>query len=163
VLGWRPTIREDFHMASAELRETLVRPKPAEAPSVERLRNDLKELLYQHRTAQLVGPDGRTMALPESVFKALLLVVEGMAQGQAVTLIPHGHELTTQQAADLLHVSRPHLTKLLEDGAIPFHRVGTHRRVAIEDILSFREQRSGTRHQKIRELGQLSQELGGYK
>jgi excisionase family DNA binding protein len=150
-------------MATAELRQTLVRPKRSEAVRVERLREELEEMRHEHRAAQLVGPDGRTMPLPESVFQALLLVVEGMARGQAMTLIPYGHELTTQQAADLLHVSRPHLTKLLDGGEIPFHRVGTHRRVTIENILGFREQRAGTRHEKIRELGQLSQELGGYK
>jgi excisionase family DNA binding protein len=149
-------------MATAELRETLVRASPAEAPGVEVLRRTLEGLLHEHRTAQLIDAEGRTLPLPESVFDALLHVVEGMARGQAMMLIPHGHELTTQQAADLLHVSRPHLTKLLDAGEIPHHRVGTHRRLTIEDVLDYRTRRAGVRREKLKELSDLTQEFGGY-
>jgi excisionase family DNA binding protein len=87
-----------------------------------------------------------------------------MAQGQTVTLVPHGKELTTQEAAGLLHVSRPHLIKLLDEGVIPHHKVGTHRRVRIEDLLAYSDQRSATRREKLDELTQLSEELpGGYR
>jgi excisionase family DNA binding protein len=111
----------------------------------------------------LVGPDGENTPLPGSAFQALAIVVEAMSRGQAITLVPVGQELTTQQAAEILHVSRPHLTKLLEAGEIPFHKVGTHRRIAIEDILAYRERRAAQRADALRELGDLSQELGGYR
>jgi excisionase family DNA binding protein len=72
--------------------------------------------------------------------------------------------MTTQEAADLLHVSRPHLVKLLDEGAIPHYKVGTHRRVRIEDILQHRELRAGSRREKLDELTRLSEQLpGGYR
>jgi excisionase family DNA binding protein len=70
----------------------------------------------------------------------------------------YGKELTTQEAADLLHVSRPHLVKLLEERRIPHHRVGTHRRVRLEDVLAFAAERSERRSEELRELTRLSQE-----
>jgi excisionase family DNA binding protein len=102
--------------------------------------------------------------LPASAFAALKLVVDTMARGQAITLVPHGKELTTQEAADLLHMSRPHLIKLLDRGEIPFHRVGTHRRIGIQDVLAYQDRRAQTRKAELDELAHLSEELpGGYR
>lgn len=143
--------------------ETHVRPEPAELPELTHLRAGLEELQAEHVAARLVGPDGETIPLPGSAFRALAIVVEAMSRGQAITLIPVGQELTTQQAAEILHVSRPHLTKLLEAGEMPFHKVGTHRRIAIEDVLAYRERRASQRADALRELTRLGQELGGYR
>jgi excisionase family DNA binding protein len=144
--------------------DTLLRSTPDEGEAIEALRGQLAEILREHGTARLVGPDGETMALPASAFNALKVIVEGMARGQTMTLVPHGKELTTQEAADLLHVSRPHLVKLLDVGTIPHHKVGTHRRVRIEDVLDYREERAQTRREKLDELTRLSEELeGGYR
>ena len=143
--------------------ETHVSPEPAELPGLTHLLAELEGLSAKHRPAMLVGPDGETTPLPGSAFQALAIVVEAMSRGQAITLVPVGQELTTQQAAEILHVSRPHLTKLLEAGEIPFHKVGTHRRVALEDVLAYRERRATQRADALRELGDLSQELGGYR
>ena len=82
-----------------------------------------------------------------------------MAAGQTMTLMPHGKELTTQEAAEILHVSRPHLIRLLDDGRIPFHRTGTHRRILIQDVLAFREQRAAERRHHLDTLSALSREL----
>lgn len=81
-----------------------------------------------------------------------------------MTLMPHDKDLTTQEAADLLRLSRPHLTKLLDEGVIPHHKVGTHRRVRIDDLLAYRAKRDTTRREKLDELTRLSEELpGGYR
>ncbi|MCA9527743.1 MAG: helix-turn-helix domain-containing protein [Myxococcales bacterium] len=82
-----------------------------------------------------------------------------MANGHAVTLLPVRAELTTQQAADLLGVSRPHLVGLLEAGKIAFHRVGTHRRVRAVDVLAWRKQRRAESERLLDELAADAQEL----
>jgi excisionase family DNA binding protein len=112
---------------------------------------------------RLVAQSGEEVELPAAAMRALKLVAEGMTAGLALSLIPYGKELTTQEAADLLHVSRPHLVKLLEEGRIPHHRVGTHRRVRLEDVLALATERTERRREELRELTRLSQETeGGY-
>jgi excisionase family DNA binding protein len=144
--------------------DNLVRPAPEEAAGLRALEQQINAIFQQHATARLVGADGETLEIPQSAFHALKLVVRGMAKGQTITLVPHSKELTTQEAAELLHVSRPHLIKLLDEGVIPHHRVGTHRRILIEDVLSYREQRAQTRREKLDELTRISEELpGGYR
>ncbi len=111
---------------------------------------------------KLVGPKGETIALPESVFYVLERVAEVMARGDSITVVPVGRELTTQQAADLLNVSRQYLVRLLEEGRIPFRKTGKHRRLRIDAVLGFKEKRDRDRRAGLRELSQMSQEFGGY-
>jgi excisionase family DNA binding protein len=86
-----------------------------------------------------------------------------MAQGNAVTIFPIHAQLTTQEAADVLNVSRPFLVKLLEDGKIPFHRVGTHRRINFRDLMTFKEATEKSQQQAMAALAAEAQELGlGY-
>ena len=98
----------------------------------------------EHRAA-LVGPDGVTVPLPEPVYEVLQRVILAMARGQAVTIAPHNQRLTTQEAADLLGVSRPTLVRMLDDGKIPFDQPGRHRRVVLRDVLAFQEARRAHR------------------
>lgn len=111
---------------------------------------------------QLVGPNGETITLPESVFYVLERVVEVLARGDSITVVPVGRELTTQQAADLLNVSRQYLVRLLDEGSIAFRKTGKHRRLRIEDVLAFKQKRDADRRAGLRELSRLTQELGGY-
>jgi excisionase family DNA binding protein len=141
--------------ATAAPPDNVVRPAPEEADGLEALREQIDQIVRSHGTARLISADGETLVIPQSAFHALKLVVHGMAQGQTMTLVPHSKELTTQEAAELLHVSRPHLIKLLDRGVIPHHRVGTHRRIPIEDVLSYRDQRAQTRREKLDELTRL--------
>jgi excisionase family DNA binding protein len=112
---------------------------------------------------QLVGPGGEAIAIPESVFFVLERVAEVMARGDSITVVPVGKELTTQQAADLLNVSRQYLVRLLEEGKLPFTRTGMHRRLRIEDVLAFKDKRDAERKASLNELAQLSEEFGGYE
>jgi len=109
----------------------------------------LDELVAMLRTASaaepsttLSGPGGQHLILPAEVFEVLRDIVEATAAGQAVTIAPVHQRLTTQEAADLLDVSRPTLVKLLEAGEIPFEQPGRHRRVRFADVLAYRERGS---------------------
>lgn len=107
--------------------------------------------------------DHTDLTVPVSAVRMLVDILEQMAQGNAVSLVPVQAELTTQQAADLLNVSRPFLVKQLEAGAIPFHKVGRHRRMRFADVMAYRErlERQGT--EAADALAAQAQELGlGY-
>lgn len=104
--------------------------------------------------------DDRDITLPAPVIRMLADILAQMARGNAVTIVPYEAELTTQQGADFLNVSRPFLITLLEDGRIPFRKVGTHRRILFRDLLSFQEQDLARRKRVADELAREAQELG---
>lgn len=102
---------------------------------------------------------GEELTLPPAALRLLVRVLAEFGQGNAVTLTPLRAELTTQQAADLLNVSRPHVVKLLDEGAMPSHKVGSHRRVLLSDLLAYREAWHAKRHAALDELAASSQDL----
>lgn len=85
-----------------------------------------------------VKMDGHDLILPRQALNLLRDLLADMAQGNAVTIVPMHAEMTTQQAADILNVSRPHLVKLLENGSLAFTKVGTHRRIRFEDLMAYK-------------------------
>ena len=134
------------------------------APSTHAKLAELAEALRRPASvsARLLGSNGAELNLPEPVHQLLERIVEMLARGLAVTLVPVDKLLTTQQAADLLNVSRQYLIRLLEDGKLPFSKVGTHRRLKIEDVLKYKNRRDSDRRGKLAELTQLTEEAGGY-
>lgn len=102
--------------------------------------------------------------LPTSALRLLVDILAELADGNAVQVVPIHAELTTQEAADLLNVSRPHLVKLLEDGLLPYHRAGKHRRVRFADLMQFKAERGRASEQAMEALAKQAQELGmGYE
>lgn len=102
--------------------------------------------------------------LPTSALRLLVDILAELADGNAVQVVPVHAELTTQEAADLLNVSRPHLVKLLEDGVLPFRKTGKHRRVRFADLMQFKDQRDKASERAMEELAKQAQELGlGYE
>ena len=147
-------------------RELVLERAPLQAPEFEAdTIRALDNFLTQNpeAPARLVGPNGDVIVLPGSVCAVLKRAVHEMASGHAVTILPVHAELTTQQAAELLNVSRPFLINLLEAGTIPFHQVGSHRRVRLSDVLAYRHQRSQARRSALLEMAREAQNLDLYE
>lgn len=107
--------------------------------------------------------DGNELVLPKAATRLLNHILTEMSQGNAVTIIPLHAELTTQEAADILNVSRPYLIKLLTEKRIPFHMTGTHRRIKFTDLHSYEAETEKKRKKAMDDLAKQAQELNlGY-
>jgi excisionase family DNA binding protein len=122
---------------------------------------DLERMLDLGAPA-LVSVSGERLVVPSTVYEVLRKVVELMAQGQSVTLVPDNQVVTTQRAADLLGMSRPFFIKLLETGAMAHHRVGNQRRVYLRDVLEFARKRDEERQAALDRLSRHAVEAGLY-
>jgi excisionase family DNA binding protein len=100
-----------------------------------------------------------TIELPAGAVKLLMAILEDMASGRAITIVPQNAELTTQQAADIMNVSRPFLIQLLENKKLPFRLVGSHRRVRFEDVLRYKEHIDAERRRVLDQLVAEAQDL----
>ena len=121
------------------------------------------ESLLENAHPKLVGVDGEEVILPESIYQILRQVTSLLTQGKGVTLVPQDHYLTTQEAANLLNISRPYLYTLLDHQKIPYLLIGTHRRIKVDDLLTYKATRDCARRQTLAELIEESQELGFYE
>jgi excisionase family DNA binding protein len=108
----------------------------------------------------LVGPNDERIPLPTPLYEALKMTAEILAAGGSVTIVPVEKELTTQEAADILNMSRQYLIRLLEDGALPFQKVNSHRRIRLQDLLEYRLRRDQVRHDALRKLTQITEDAG---
>lgn len=134
---------ETEHLALDEIERVLVQPTP-------------------DRRALIVGPDGTQTELPVSLYAVLVRAAHELRRGRGISILPVGMELTTQQAADLVNVSRPFLIRLLEAGQIPYHMIGTHRRIRLDDLLAYRRRRSQERRAMLAGMTTDAQALDLY-
>jgi excisionase family DNA binding protein len=100
-----------------------------------------------------------TLDLPPAISRLVLDLLLHISKGEAVTFMPIAAELSTQEAADLLNVSRPFLIKLLETAEIPHHKVGRHRRIHAADLLAYKQRRDAKRKKSLADLIKLGQEI----
>lgn len=135
---------------STALRERTVLP-PDDPTGLARFAQGLASVQAPSR-ACLVGPDGSRIEVPDELYAVLRDVVEALSQGLAITIAPHNTMLTTQEAADLLNISRPTLVRLLTDGEIPYMMRGRHRRVLLRDVLDHQERTRRERRQVLDRL-----------
>ncbi len=108
--------------------------------NAERLQ-DVGRLLRRGR-ATLTGPKGENLSIPEPLYSLLKDAVRNLTQGRSLVLIPEEEQLTTQQAAALLGVSRPFLIRLLDAGEMPFSLVGRHRRIKVSDVIEYAKRKA---------------------
>ncbi|OFW19820.1 MAG: hypothetical protein A3H27_13515 [Acidobacteria bacterium RIFCSPLOWO2_02_FULL_59_13] len=129
---------------------------------------DQKEIveLYaklQQMEAKLIGPDGKAEILPNNVNSFLFGLLRDLKAGCSVTILQAKAQLTTVEASKLLGMSRQFLVKLLEKGDIPFHKVGTHRRIYARDVLTYKKQRDTNRRKALDDLARAEYQEGLYK
>ncbi len=108
--------------------------------------------------------ESEDLILPGYAINLLLAMLTEMSKGNAITVMPIHAELSTQETAELLNVSRPHLVNLLEQGNIPFRKVGTHRRILANDVFDYKQRIDEARFKALDDLAAQAQELGmGYE
>jgi excisionase family DNA binding protein len=151
---------KDWHVKPAGVsREPIVAPE-RERGALERIGQALAP--KKPGRARLRGPRGEEMIIPQSLYAVLVQAVKELMNGRAISIVPVTAELTTQQAADMLNVSRPFLVKLVEAGAIRFHKTGTHRRVYLKDLLAYKRKRDEKAQRALGRLVTEAQDLGIY-
>ncbi len=112
----------------------------------------------------MIQESGEFVTIPKKALDLLMNILGNMAEGKSVSIIPSESEVSTQQAADVLNVSRPHVVKLLEEGTIPFKKVGSHRRILLKDLLAYDKSLREQRRKNLEFLTQQAQELAlGYE
>jgi excisionase family DNA binding protein len=142
---------------------TLAPALPSEAEAT--LAKETSRVLASHMGAGeplqfRIGPaPEETVGVPASAVRMLVRILQEMARGNAITLIPVHTELTSQEAADMLNISRPSLIQLLDEGKIDYRKVGTHRRVRFEALIKFKRQADADRKAALAELAAYDREL----
>ncbi len=155
-------------MTTSDLNRTLLPDEKEIAAAVESRRKLATFLSTKRETQRIEILDDElrphSIQLPASALRLLDEILGELAMGNAVKVVPIHAELTTQEGADLLNVSRPHLVKLLDEHVIPHTKVGRHRRVKFADLMDYKQRRDAESRQAMDELAAQAQDLGmGYE
>lgn len=135
---------------TSTLQERTVLP-PEDGSDLARFANLVASIRARGK-ARLIGPDGSQIDIPDELYGVLREVMTALSHGLAISIAPHNTLLTTQEAADLLNVSRPTLVRLLTDGEIPYSMRGRHRRVTLRDVLDYRDRTRSERRQTLDQM-----------
>ena len=150
-----------FPNGPAVLDRAPVQSSGNERLEVERFERSLVGL-PSDQEAVLLGPGGVVTRIPPSVYRVLMHVVHHMARGDAISIVPYHQQVTTQEAAEILNMSRPSLIRILDQGGIAFTKTGTHRRLLLQDVLAYQEARHKERLATLDDLTRMSDELSLY-
>jgi excisionase family DNA binding protein len=124
------------------------------ASVVETIRSEQTEIEIEETKSKI--------SIPVSALKMLGDILKAMGEGKSISIIPVSHEVTTQRAAEILGCSRPHFVKILEEGKIPFTKIGKHRRILLEDVLQFKALMKEEQKKHLIEMMNLDEEIGLY-
>jgi excisionase family DNA binding protein len=144
-----------------------INPGDVDAEVAERAARRITDYLDSHPENDLIEAlgevgDDDALVIPRPTAILFAQILDALAEGRGVQIIPKDAELTTQQAADMLNVSRPYLITLLESGQIPYRRVGRHRRITFEAFMEYKRHDDLKRRAAADDLTKLSEELGLY-
>jgi len=157
---------DPFDLAYPWAMSTLAREAITVLPPADlRAMSDISRFLQQvSAPTALLGPDGQSVPVPAEALQVLMAVVASMQAGKAITIASRNQQLTTQEAANLLGISRPTLVKLLDKGEISYRRLtaGGHRRVQLEDVLDYQRRNRAGRQVTLDELTAQAAEAGLY-
>jgi excisionase family DNA binding protein len=139
----------------------------SEAHALDVSQKEQKEIIeiyakLREAEAKLIGPGGKTEILPNNLYSFLLRLLADLRAGNAVTILQSSHELTTIEASKILGMSRQFLVLLLEKGEIPFHKVGTHRRLYVRDVIAYKARRDTSRRKTLDHLARREFSKGDY-
>lgn len=153
-------------MVAANLERSFVHASDHEVLEIQAIDSLLRRLQDQsplEARARLVGVKGEEVDLPRSVYALLQQIVPLLLEGDSIAVVPYHKEMTTQEAADFLNISRQYLTRLLDGGVIPHTKVGTHRRVRFRDIAEYKVHRHSARKASLARMTALAEEAGDYE
>lgn len=137
--------------------------EPAVIPDLDKAElAELQQVLSETGVAVADSAGLHRVALPDKPYQALLKIIRDLATGHPISLAAAAQEMTTQEAANFLGCSRQFLVRLLDEGKIPFHRVGSHRRVYLQDLIAYRNERDGRRHEAIQKVARDAVSDGVY-
>jgi excisionase family DNA binding protein len=149
-------------MPQAHIEPVIPSDKDAMLAKAAQLALEQSEALDQalHVQINAAGHELTTLDLPPVVTRLLIDILRETAAGKAVSLVTVDAEVTTQQAADLLNVSRPYLVGMIDKGVLPARMVGNQRRLPLRDVLAYKADNRARRHKILDEMAALDQELG---
>ncbi|MFD1674309.1 helix-turn-helix domain-containing protein [Alicyclobacillus fodiniaquatilis] len=140
----------------------LIEPNDKEFDSIKKIASSLDIAPVENEFVILDQAHNVRMELPYTLYRVLVDAAQQLAKGNTVGVLHYEQAVTTQQAAEILQVSRPYVVKLLEEGEIPFYMVGSHRRISLKDVLDYKTRRDAHRKSKLVELYQASNDAGLY-
>ncbi|MCH4903885.1 excisionase family DNA-binding protein [Cylindrospermopsis raciborskii CHAB3438] len=149
-------------MLSTVLDHQPITAREEDRPALIELEDLLGQLDPESPTFQIVSTSGAAIDIPTPVFNLMQRMVHELLQGNSVTIVPIHKELTTQEAADILNVSRQYLVELLDAQTIPHTKVGTHRRIRFGNLMHYKTERDAKRQAGLSRMTKKSQQLGLY-
>ncbi|MFD1674579.1 helix-turn-helix domain-containing protein [Alicyclobacillus fodiniaquatilis] len=141
----------------------LIEPDDKEFESIKKLVSSLDIAPDENELIIVDQAHNVRIELPHALYRVLVDAAHQLAKGNTVGVLHYEQDITTQQAADLLQVSRPHVVKILEAGDIPYHMVGSHRRIRLSDLLEYKKNRDAMRREKLNDLIRISESSGLYE